>query len=81
MLSQTNKSQRHQALSEQQKYPTWKAEAAKELKNRHNIEATAIAERIWTQFFVHQLGPIQAADRAEMVFRRTHPPDWIKRRR
>jgi hypothetical protein len=66
---------RHKAPNEQQGYPAWKAEAAKELKDRHDIEATAIAERIWTQFYVHRLGARQAAERASIVYRTSRPPD------
>jgi hypothetical protein len=62
-------------------YPAWKADTAKELQRRHGIAATAIAERIWTQFYVHKLTPKEAADRAEGVYRSTRPPDWVKRRR
>ena len=58
------------APNEQQGYPPWKAKAAKKLKDRHGIEATAIAERIWTHFYAHRLRPRQAADRAAMVYRR-----------
>jgi hypothetical protein len=43
------------APNEQRDYPSWKVKAAKELKHRHDIEATAIAERIWVHFYVHRL--------------------------
>jgi hypothetical protein len=62
-------------------YPAWKADAVNELQRRHGIAATAIAERIWTQFYVHRLMPNEAADRAETVYRSTRPPEWIKRKR
>ena len=64
--------------NEQQDYPAWKAEAAQELKNCHDIEATAIGERIWMQFYVHRLGPKQAADRAEKAYRGVPPRDAEK---
>jgi hypothetical protein len=68
----------HKAPNEQRDYPSWKAKAAKELKYRHHIEATAIAERIWMQFYVHRLGPNQAADRAESAYRGVPPRDAEK---
>jgi hypothetical protein len=52
-------------------YATWKAEAAQELQRRHRLGATVIAERIWRQFYAHKLTPGEAADRAELVYRRT----------
>jgi hypothetical protein len=52
-------------------YPTWKGTAGKELEDRHHIDATAIAERIWMQFYLRRLSPKEAADRAEMVYRST----------
>jgi hypothetical protein len=62
-------------------YASWKAEAAQELQRRHGLEATAIAERIWTQFYVHRLMPKDAADRAEMVYRRARPlTSWLKKK-
>ena len=61
-------------------YGSWKAEAAQELQLRHGLEATAIAERIWTQFYVHRLTPKDAADRAEIVYRRARPlMSWLKK--
>jgi hypothetical protein len=54
-------------------YPARKGAAGKELKDRHDIDATAIAERIWMQFYVRGLNPKEAADRAEMVYRSTRP--------
>jgi TRAP-type uncharacterized transport system substrate-binding protein len=53
-------------------YASWKAEAVQELQLRRGLEATAIAERIWTQFYVHRLTPKEAADRAEKVYRATY---------
>jgi hypothetical protein len=47
------------APNEQVGYPVWKAKFTNQLKRRHDIEATAIAERIWMQFFLHRLGPRQ----------------------
>src|SRR5215208_6649325 len=41
-------------------------------------EATAIAERIWMQFYVHRLGPKNAADRAERAYRGVPPRDAEK---
>jgi hypothetical protein len=35
------------APNEQKLYPAWKAIGANELKQRHQIEPTVIAERIW----------------------------------
>jgi hypothetical protein len=61
------------APNEQQDYRSWKTNAAEELRERHQIEAATIAERIWTQFYVHRLEPKEAADRAAMVHRRTRP--------
>jgi hypothetical protein len=58
-----------------------RSESASKDRDRHGIAATAIAERIWTQFYVHKLMPKEAADRAEMVYRSTRPPEWIKRKR
>jgi hypothetical protein len=60
-------------------YASWKAEVAQELQLRHGLEATAIAERIWTQFYVRRLTATEAADRAEMVYRRARPvAPWLK---
>jgi hypothetical protein len=62
-------------------YATWKAEAAQELQRRYGLEATAIAERIWTQFYVRRLTPKEAADRAEMVYHRARPlTSWLKKK-
>jgi hypothetical protein len=52
-------------------YATWKAEAAQELRRRHGLGATTIAERIWRQFYAHRVTPREAADRAEVVYRHT----------
>ena len=52
-------------------YATWRAEAAQEFQRRHGRGATVIAERIWRQFYAHKLTPREAADRAELVYRRT----------
>ena len=52
-------------------YATWRAEAAQQLQRRHGLGATVIAERIWRQFYAHKLTPREAADRAELVYRRT----------
>jgi hypothetical protein len=61
-------------------YASWKAEAAQELQLRYGLEATAIAERIWTQFYVRRLTPKQAADRAEMVYDRARPvTSWLNK--
>jgi hypothetical protein len=65
----------------QQKYQAWKAAAEDELKKRHDIDATAIAGRIWTQFYVRGLASKEAADRAEMVYRGTRRPGWVARKR
>jgi nicotinamide riboside kinase len=65
----------------QQSYQAWKAATANELKDRHGIDATAIAERIWTQFYVGRLDPTEAADRAEAVYRSTRAPGWAERKR
>jgi len=54
-------------------YPAWKGAAGRELKDQHGIDATAIAERIWMQFYVRRLNPKDAADQAEMVYRSTRP--------
>jgi len=62
-------------------YASWKAEIAQQLQLRHCLEARAIAERIWRQFYVHRLTPKEASDRAENVYHSTRPPDWIKRKR
>jgi hypothetical protein len=51
-------------------YATWKAEAAHELQRRHRLGAKVIADRIWRQFYAHKLAPTEAADRAELVYRR-----------
>jgi hypothetical protein len=60
-------------------YTSWKSEAAQELQLRHGLEPAAIAERIWTQFYVRRLTPQDAADRAEMVYRRARPlTSWLK---
>jgi hypothetical protein len=68
--------------NEQQGYSAWKTKAAKELNDRHHIEATAIAERIWTQFYVHRLTPKQAADRAKMVYHRAGPmTSWLNKKK
>jgi hypothetical protein len=62
-------------------YDGWKAEAAHELRHRHGLEATAIADRIWMQFYVHRLTPKEAADRAEIVYKRTRPiTSWLKKK-
>jgi hypothetical protein len=70
------------APEDQRNYPDWRAAAGKDLKNRHDIEATAIAERIWTQFYVRGLNPKEASDRAEMVYRTTRlaAPPWPKKK-
>jgi flagellar biosynthesis regulator FlaF len=68
------------APERQQSYQAWKAAAANELKDRHGIDATAIAERIWTQFYVGRLDPTEAADRAEAVYRSTREPGWERKR-
>jgi hypothetical protein len=61
-------------------YAIWKAEVADELQLRHGLEVTAIAERIWTQFYVRRLSATEAADRAEMVYRRSGPlTSWLKK--
>jgi hypothetical protein len=52
-------------------YAAWKAEAAQELQRRHGLSATVIAELISRQFYAHKLTPEEAADRAELVYRRT----------
>jgi hypothetical protein len=71
----------HKAPNEQQGYPAWKASAAIELKERHRIEATAIAERIWVQFYVRGIDPREAADRAEIVYQGAQPPSaWLKKK-
>jgi len=54
-------------------YPAWKRAAGKVLKDRHDIDAAAVAERIWMQFFVRGLNPKEAAERAELVYRTTRP--------
>jgi hypothetical protein len=61
------------APNEQKGYPSWKTEAVRELNDRHHIEATAIAERIWMQFYVHRLGPKEAADRAKGLIEACRP--------
>jgi hypothetical protein len=68
-MPRARKAHVRKAPNEQPDYPSWKAKAAKELKDRHHIEAIAIAERIWMQFYVHRLRPKQAADRAQRVYR------------
>ena len=61
-------------------YASWKAEAAQELQLRYGLEATAIAERIWTQFYVRRLTPKDAADRAEMVYDRARTvTSWLNK--
>jgi hypothetical protein len=68
--------------NEQQDYSAWKADAARELKERHHIEATAVAERIWIQFYARRLGPSEAADRAKIVYRGAQPPSpWLKKKK
>jgi hypothetical protein len=47
--------------NEQMQYPGWKADAAQQLRQRHHIDATSIAERIWTQFYARGLDPNEAA--------------------
>jgi len=54
-------------------YPAWKGAAGRELKGRHGLDATAIAERIWMHFYVRRLDPKEAADQAEMIYRSTRP--------
>jgi hypothetical protein len=58
-MPRARKAHVRQAPNEQQDHPCWKAEATKELKGGHQIDATAIAERIWMQFF-SDLSAIQA---------------------
>jgi len=55
-------------------YPAWKAAAGRLLKDRHDIDAAAVADRIWMQFFVRGLDPKDAAEQAEMVYRTTRLP-------
>jgi hypothetical protein len=76
------KARPRKAPEDQRNYPDWRAAGGKYLKNRHDIEATAIAERIWTQFFVRGLNPKEASDRAEMVYRTTRlaAPPWPKKK-
>jgi hypothetical protein len=63
-------------------YTAWKADATQELRDRHWIEATAIADRIWMQFYVHRLTPREAADRVELVYHRARPvTSWLKNKR
>jgi hypothetical protein len=62
-------------------YTSWKAEAAQELQLRHGLDAMAIAERIWMQFYVRRLTPKEAADRAEIVYHRARPlTSWLKKK-
>jgi hypothetical protein len=72
-MSRARNAHRHKAPNEQPNYSAWKAITADELKQRHQTEATAIAERIWMQFYARGLDPKKAADRAEMVYRGTVP--------
>jgi hypothetical protein len=75
-----HKSPVRKAPNDQRDYPPWKAKAAKELKDRHHIEAIGIAERIWMQFYVRRLDPKEAARRAEIVYHRARPvTSWLKK--
>jgi len=81
-MPRARKAHLRKAPNEQQDYPAWKAEAAKMLKARHDLEPMAIAERIWTQFYVRRLTPKEAADRAEMICQRTRAPTpWLEKKR
>jgi hypothetical protein len=62
------------APHDQQQYQAWKADATKRLKLRHQIDGTAVTERIWTQFYARGLDPDEAADRAQMVCRGVRLP-------
>jgi hypothetical protein len=51
----------------------WKLEAAKQLKRRHSIVATAIPEHIWVNLYGRRLSPKEAADQAEIYYRSALP--------
>jgi len=73
MLRPGKKAHRRKPPNKQEGYPPWRARAARELENRHQIKATAIAERIWAQFYARGLDPTAAAYRAQMVYRAIVP--------
>jgi len=64
-------------------YKAWKAEALNELQRQHDVTETAIPERVWTKLFVRRLGPKEAADRAEIYYRKIQPAGklWRKTKR
>jgi hypothetical protein len=70
------------APHKQQQYLAWKADAARSLRLRHDIDETEVAERIWTQFYAKGLDPNEAAERAEMVCRGVRlPSPWMRKKK
>jgi hypothetical protein len=61
-------------------YPAWKAEASQELQRRHEIAATSIPERTWTNLYIRRLAPKDAAERAATEYNNSHRPKWVKKR-
>ena len=47
VMPRVRKAHLRKTPNEQQDYQAWKADAAKQLQQRHHVEATVVAERIW----------------------------------
>jgi hypothetical protein len=61
-------------------YRDWKAEASKQLRDRHDIPTAAIPEREWTRLFIRRFSPEEAAERAATEYNNSHRPKWVKKR-
>jgi hypothetical protein len=59
-------------------YRDWKAEASKQLRDRHDIPAAAIPAREWTRLYIRRFSPEEAADRAATEY--NNRPKWAKKR-
>jgi hypothetical protein len=53
----------------------------KALQKLHERAATVTRESIWIQFYIRRFSLEEAAELAKREYDRTHPPDWVERRR
>jgi hypothetical protein len=61
-------------------YVAWKATAAAELERLHEVRAATIPDRVWKRLYVAGLGPLEAAQEAEVHhFNRRSPADRLRK--